>query len=59
MEPQLIEITERQFDPDDVCQYRHPMKFCKLCGTWMNCKLEGIDADYRRRPDEDDRVYLA
>jgi hypothetical protein len=34
------------------CQYEHPMEFCSECGCWMNCKRDGIDADYRRRPEE-------
>jgi hypothetical protein len=35
------------------CRYYHPMEYCAQCGTWMNCKIEGIDADYVRRPEED------
>jgi len=46
----MIEIVERQLDPLDFCQYSTPMSFCPQCGCWMNCKRDGIDADYRRRP---------
>jgi hypothetical protein len=31
--------------------YDHPMAFCIECGCWMNCKRDGIDLEYRRRPD--------
>ena len=51
--PEMIEIKERQNDPLDYCQYDHPMSFCKVCGCWMNCKRDGIDVDYRRRPDSE------
>jgi hypothetical protein len=51
-EPEMIEITERQIDPLDLCQYNTPMSFCRECGTWMNCKRDGIDVDWRRRPEE-------
>jgi hypothetical protein len=52
-EPEMIEITERAIDPRDLCQYDTPMSFCSVCGTWMNCKRDGIDVDYRRRPDKE------
>jgi hypothetical protein len=35
----------------DGCQYDHPMVFCQQCGTWLHCRRDGIDLDYRRRPD--------
>jgi len=39
---------------DKGCMYDHPMTFCTECGTWMNCKRDGIDLEYRRRPDGDE-----
>jgi hypothetical protein len=54
-EHEMIVITERKVDPRDTCQYDHPMSFCPECGCWMNCKRDGIDLEYRRRPDERDR----
>ena len=51
-EPEMIEIRDRAFDPLDLCQYEIPMSFCKQCGTWMHCKREGVDIDYRRRKEE-------
>jgi hypothetical protein len=33
------------------CMWHHPMTFCMECGCWMNCKRDGIDLEYRRRPD--------
>ena len=50
-EPEMIVITERFIDPKDECQYNTPMSFCSQCGCWMNCKRDGIDAEYRRRPE--------
>jgi hypothetical protein len=55
-EPEMIVIKERKADPLDQCQYDHPMTFCKECGTWMNCKRDGVDLDYRRRPVPDDEA---
>jgi hypothetical protein len=52
-EPEMVVIKERAIDPLDQCQFEHPMVFCKECGTWMNCKREGIDADYRRREEQE------
>ena len=54
-EPEMIEITERRIDPLDQCQYNTPMSFCRECGAWMNCKRDGIDLDWRRRPDRDEQ----
>jgi hypothetical protein len=31
--------------------YHHPMAFCMECGCWMNCKRDGIDLEYHRRPE--------
>ena len=55
MSEPLIVITERRINPDDLCQYDKPMSFCPECGCWMNCKRDGVDLEYRRRPDERDR----
>ena len=49
--PEMIVITDKARDPKDYCQYDTPMAFCSQCGCWMNCKRDGIDADYRRRPE--------
>jgi hypothetical protein len=35
------------------CKYDEPMTYCTDCGCWMNCKRDGIDLEYRRRPDID------
>lgn len=48
---EMVEITEKKRDPLDECQYNTPMSFCSQCGCWMNCKRDGIDLDYRRRPE--------
>jgi hypothetical protein len=51
-EHEMIVITERRVNPEDECQYTTPMSFCSQCGCWMNCKRDGIDADYRRREEK-------
>jgi hypothetical protein len=51
-EPEMIAIREHVADPLDYCQYETPMSYCRQCGTWLHCKRDGIDLDYRRRIDE-------
>lgn len=52
--PEMIERgDDSKTGQTSGCMYDHPMEFCSECGCWMNCKRDGIDLEYRRRPESE------
>lgn len=57
MQPEIVEVTDKERNPEDYCMFNEPMAFCKICGTWLHCKTDIVD-EYRRRPDGDSDSLL-
>jgi hypothetical protein len=44
-----------ELSAEDQCQYDNPMTFCKICGTYMNCKYDD-EGPWKLRPTENENA---